>query len=152
MWKIYLNSSEGVAVRTTCGILHEQLCQVKPFQGVRAVRYLDFNRKSMGDLWLGQLPLLKRSAFRHENEVRALLCYLDQKSEVLDPMHRGEAERLVDTISGVPVKVDLDRLVRGVVVSPTAPSWFLALVESVAKKFRLSAPVYQSSLASDPLT
>lgn len=66
MWKIYLKSDEGIAVSTNMELLSEQLRSHTAFQGVRKVRYLDFQRRSVHRTRLGHLPLMKRSAFQHE--------------------------------------------------------------------------------------
>lgn len=47
-------------------------------------------------------------------------------------------------------EVDLSQLVQDVVVAPYAAGWFLELIESVATRYNLEAPVVRSTLGDNP--
>ena len=48
-------------------------------------------------------------------------------------------------------EVEIKTLVHEVVVSPFSPEWFSELVQSVAVRYDLAAPVRKSSLAETPV-
>jgi hypothetical protein len=53
---------------------------------------------------------------------------------------------------GLAPKVDLDRLIEALYVSPVAPAWFLELVRSIVARYGLSRDlVRQSQLAGAPV-
>ncbi len=129
MWKLYISAkNQGVAIQTTM----ERLCYSVGKTGfeVGGVNYISFEEP----LKVNDVPIwYKRTAFKHENEVRAIF------------------KETGSTIEGMPVKMDLDMLIDKVYVSPSAPVWFANLVKSVLMKYGLNKKVEYSKLDENPI-
>lgn len=129
MWKLYITAkNQGVAIQTTM----ERLCtsiESTDFE-VGEVKYISFEAPLDAD----RVPIwYKRTAFQHEKEIRAII----RKPEL------GE--------NGLPIDVDVERLIEKVYISPSAPSWFACLVENVLKKYGLNKEVLHSKLDEEPI-
>ena len=144
MWKVYGNpGGETVAIKTTIGHLIKALEKspsIPVFVG--KVKY-DERSKPEGNLYL---PVVyKRRPFRHEREVR--LCIgsassdnppsvgsFKQEADFLGIRYNSDGEilKLVGE-KGLSVKVNLDMLVREIVIHPDGKSSFLEAVRYVAK-------------------
>ena len=134
MWKIYTGQSVGIAIKTDFASLS------KSFIGDNAiyigkVNYVDYNNSIIPEGNLFYAYLHKRNHFEHEREVRAIMSDTTQRNG----QHMGRY-----------CQVDLSILVHQVIVSPLAPEWFSQLVNSVATKYSLQAPVITSSLSDLP--
>lgn len=129
MWKLYVTAkNQGIAIQTTM----ERLCTAigsTDFE-VGAVKYISFEHPLDED----SVPIwYKRTAFQHENEIRAII----KKSS--------------STELGLLVDVDVNRLIEKVYISPSAPEWFACLVENVLKKYNLNKEVLHSKLDEEPI-
>lgn len=146
LWNLYAPAGGGLAIRTTFGRLSR--CFGAPLGpdetnpdppnimiGIGSVQYIDYDTGLWPETNAFYPVLHKRLSFQHEQEVRAIVH--DFGSEGPAP-----ASRLV--------AVDLQTLVDTVVVSPVAPDWFADLVDAVAARYELGAPVTQSALAASP--
>ncbi len=111
---------------------------------VSEVQYIDYETDTFDDLNEFTRFLMKRLAFEHEAEVRAFCMDV--------PMKDGEVDQSPESYEreGGSYQVDLDTLIKEVIVSPGADPWFLDLVKSVAARYKLKAPVKLSSLAAEP--
>ena len=129
MWRLYSSFLDNaLAIRTTYSSLYRSLGK-NPAIAIGRVKYIDFNKGYAGpndSFWR------KRKSFEHEREVRALIQ--DHKANV----------------SGKLVGCELKVLIEEVVVSPTAPSWFVQVLGDVNTKFNLDVPVNQSNLNEEP--
>ena len=56
----------------------------------------------------------------------------------------------MDGRSGAYYEVDLNLLIKEVIVDPFAPRWFPELVNAVAERYQLEAPIVLSSLTASP--
>ena len=54
----------------------------------------------------------------------------------------------MDSRSGAYYEVDLNLLIKEVIADPFAPGWFPELVNAVAKRYQLEAPIVLSSLTA----
>jgi hypothetical protein len=140
MWKLYLQSCEGIAIRTD----HDTLCRVLDVSplSIRAssVTYIDYD-KAIIPPNNGFFPYLhKRLSFAHENELRAIVW---AREDVNRPQIPNDA--LLVAVDIVP-----EDLIQAVHVSPTAPSWFGILVEQLLKRYGLRCPVEKSGLYERP--
>lgn len=146
MWESYANT-EGVAVRTTFRDLQESIRSEGElpvtFGQVEYVNYLQRNAPRFG--WA---PLFhKRMEYRGEEEVRVLLPGPPWEVSVTDPI--GTDIRLDPDVSeqrGRYVPVNLDILVKDVVVSPHAAPWFAEVVKSVVRRSEVGACVAHSAI------
>ena len=145
MWRLYLKSNEGIAIQSTFSRLAESFLpgDDKIYSGV--VKYIDYETQWMPEGNLFYPFVHKRLSFAHENELRCVICrFPPSKDEKLDL-----TQETID--GGVSVPVDLSKLIARIYVAPDSPSWLNRLVESVARKYTINAPVIHSALASEPV-
>ncbi len=129
MWKLYITAKkQGIAIQTTM----ERLCYSIGKSGfeVGSVKYISYEVPLESDaepIWY------KRTAFSHENEVRAIFREVGTSFE------------------GMPVRMDLDMLIERIYISPSAPKWFAELVKRVINRYGLDKPVEYSRLDEKPI-
>jgi hypothetical protein len=133
MWRIYLSSEEGVAVRSSVARLRAALSDSREPLHFGKVRYLDYERETPAAERDLDAFFCKRKSFDYERELRVLW----RRRDALDqPGHY--------------VAADLERLVDAIVVSPTSEPWFEELVSSVTGKYGLELPITMSSMRDVP--
>ena len=152
MWEVYAGS-EGVAIRTTFQRLQESLRSVAELPVTFGrVEYVDYRRKEVSRF--GLAPLFhKRMEYRGEGEVRAVLPgpslegriegrHLEIPDIPLDPDVAEQRGRYVP--------VNLEILLKEIVLPPHAAPWFAQVVESVIHSSPVRARVTRSSIESTP--
>lgn len=142
MWKLYLKSSEGIAIRSTFRRLRDSLKDKQHDIYIGKVQYIDYEK----DIFLGLVlsPFVhKRKSFDHEKELRAII------QEMPKPGLYSEDKRPFE--NGLYVPVDLDLLINEIYLAPTSPPWIKELVESVSMKYGLKKKVRQSELDEPPI-
>jgi hypothetical protein len=132
MWRLYLKSDEGLAIRSTFSRFRDSIKDARPV-AIGVVKYLDYDTDEIDWQNVFNLGLHKRMSFEHEREIRGI---------IMDP---GVNAR------GTSVAVDLEVLVDEVYVAPTTPSWFAEVVQSVLGQYGVSRAVRRSKLGEDPL-
>ena len=131
MWRLYTKDlSQGVAIQSTCGRLRDAF--LKEYMGgpitIAPVEYIDYNPP----LGVSDNPCwFKKNAFRHENEVRAVILF-DFKQE--------------DAPIGLSQPINPAVLIENLYVSPTAAQWFVDLVKDLVGRYGYSFNVVQSKL------
>lgn len=140
MWKLYLQSREGVAIRSDCDSLARTLDRSPLMARISMVRYVDYDRAAVpfGNLFF--LFVHKRLSFAHENELRAIVW---SSEDINKPQVQKDATSLS-------IDVRPDELIKSVHVSPVAPKWFGELVEQVLRRYDLGVPVIRSNLYDRP--
>lgn len=143
MWRLYLQSSEGIAIKSTVSRFCESFRNSSKSVFVGRVEYIDYQKDMIP--WGNILSsfLYKRASFSHENEVRAILWDWQFQSS------NGTAATPYEY--GVNVDIDLEELIEDIYIPPTAQAWFKDLVVSVLKRYNLNKNVIQSDLNSKPL-
>lgn len=128
MWKIYAtNVKNAIAIQTTYRELKQQVGErvtIKP------VRYVDYSNQFIGpneEYWC------KRKSFEYEKEVRAVIHDFDSAKQ-----------------TGIPVKVNLNEMIKNIYVSPYAPDWFREIVVDVVERYGYMFKVSMSSMAELP--
>ncbi|MEW8201039.1 MAG: hypothetical protein AB2697_19820 [Candidatus Thiodiazotropha endolucinida] len=129
MWRLYSSYLDNaIAIRTTYLSLYSALGR-NPSISIGRVKYIDFNTSYAGpndSFWR------KRKSFEHEREVRAIIC--DFESDEL----------------GKSMGCDLKILIEEIIVSPTAPHWFVDVLIDVNEKFGIDIAVNQSIMNETP--
>ena len=129
MWKLYSKDvSNALAIKTTFGNLYEALGQ-NPYIDIGKVKYIDYKKHFTsvnGAFWY------KRKSFEHEKEVRAIIRKHDTKA------------------NGIYVPIDINKLILGIYVSPYAQEWFVDVVKSIVRKYRLDVTVSYSQMLAKP--
>ncbi len=134
MWRLYSPSGMGVALKSTFAKLFD-LTPSNVFVG--KVQYGDYGQADIPDYTLFDPFVHKRRSFSHEDEARAVIQY-DYRS--VDPAPLGEW-----------VRVPLVDLIDAVRVSPSAPNWYLEIVQDVTKLYGFSKEVRRSEIDSTVL-
>lgn len=130
MWRLYSrDQSQGVAISTSARRLRLATGD-DPEIIIGRVKYIDYDRQFAP---LDESFFYKRLAFRHEQEVRAVLHKREDPPEC-----------------GLVVPAKLDRLIESVHVSPFAPDWFLKTVQATMSAFGVRKKVKQSRLSKQP--
>ena len=142
MWKLYLNSNEGIAIQSTFKRLKDSFRDKKHDIFIGRVQYIDYEKDRISDDPLSSF-VYKRESFKHEQELRAVIQKLPVKG--LSP----RSKRPFD--SGVYISVDLGLLISRIYLAPTSPKWLFELVKSVLAKYNLDREVHQSSLDDVPV-
>lgn len=140
MWKLYLQSPEGVAIKTDHDSLARSLERSPLRIRTTMVQYVDYDVVPIG---FGNIfyPLsYKRESFSHEHELRALIWRLEDVNAPLIPAEK----------KNVQVEIDVENLIHAVHVSPTAPEWFGDLVERLLARYELKIPIERSGLYDRP--
>lgn len=137
MWKLYLQSGEGVVIQSTIGKLKESLEIEERNLYIGKVQYMDYNQGSIP----GNCPLKtfvhKRYSFAHEQEVR-IIYQVDKelRDKQVDP----------DSPKGELIECNLESLIENIYVAPDSPGWFKDVVTSICKKYDVNVEVKQSNL------
>ncbi len=141
MWKLYLKSNEGLAIRSTVARLKQGFRESPADVFIGNVEYVDYSKATIPDTVNAFRPFLyKRKSFEYEQELRAIVTQEPKKVE--------DKETAAE---GLYIPVDLDTLVEQIAVCPTAPRWFPDLVRKTMQRFNINKPVTQSNLYGSPL-
>jgi len=138
MWELYAQGEGSVAITTSFGRLRDSLKGERHVH-IGRVRYADYETEVIETKNSLAPFLVKRTSFRHENEVRALVMKVNYDA----PFGPGLEEAIL-------VPVDIERLVREVVVSPLSTHW-IDVVKAVVKSLDLKIEVQPSALSAEPL-
>lgn len=140
MWKLYLKSNEGIAIRSTFGGLKECLNKSKKYDVyIGKVKYIRYFKDVIPEGTL--YPYFhKRRSFEHEKELRAVIqeFYGDTKGDIDWDKFPKKA--------GLYVPVNLDTLIDRIILAPSCPSWQKSVVKSVLVKYGVNKHVSLSRL------
>ncbi len=144
MWKLYLSSNLGIAIKSSI----ERL--IKSFEiedrydiYVGEVNYLDYEKDlfNYGNVFCYFFN--KRKSFDHEKEIRALVSHAIENP-------KRKANEPYDGF-GVNIKIDINKLIEKIYVAPFSPEWYFDLIKSVLKRYDIQFDIVQSSLNDEPL-
>ena len=142
MWKLYSGEHDGIAVKTDFNSLKNSLTCEESIS-IGRVSYADYETTFIDESNVMSPFLVKRKSFEHEHAVRAIRMKFPSTDGRID-----YSQAVFD--GGAYFDVDIDLLVKDVVIAPYAEDWFVELVQSVATRYNLQAPVRRSSLADAP--
>jgi hypothetical protein len=129
MWRLYASYLDNaIAVKTTYDRLYRSLGR-NPSIRIGRVMYIDLGKGYAG---INDSFWRKRKSFAHEKEVRAIV--VDRECNDM----------------GKIIGCDLTNLIEEIFVSPSAPSWFVHLVNDVNKKYEIDICVSTSELIEEP--
>jgi hypothetical protein len=130
LWRLYCPPpTTGIAIRTELALLSQSWAD-DPRVEIGKVNYIDFRHQYAGTY---DKIFSKRKSLSHEAEVRAAI-------------RRHEASE----VPGIQVKCDITQLVKEIVVSPFAPSWFVGVLEATLAAFDTKLPILTSELLAQP--
>jgi len=140
MWSLYGEISASIAV---CCSYSALALALPPAVYMGEVQYLDWDREGFDQGNMLAPFVSKRSSYRHEQEVRAVIDALTWEAHYNSP--------LVSDDFGSALQVDVNAVVHEIFVSPTAPTWFEEVVIGLARNYGLIAPIHRSALGRDPV-
>lgn len=141
MWKLYASANGGLAIKTRFDSFVKSFITDEKIH-IGKVQYVDYDNDLIPEDDPLSPYLHKRKSFEHEQEVRAIVQNVNtsQLTELQDDYDIGKY-----------YEVDLNLLIQEVVVDPFTPEWFLELVDLVAQRYNLQAPINKSHLAALPM-
>ena len=137
LWQLFGGSGNSIAITTTTEKLTRTCLGWKDDSIIERVNYIDHFKDP--DMIIGKYtdPLrFKHEAFDFEREVRLMIT--------MQQNWKNNPEGIRRPIS------DINDLITGVVVAPDAGTWFLELVQDLAHRYELKAPVKMSQLSTLP--
>lgn len=141
MWKLYSDNGKGIAIKTSVENLYNSLKDQEFGKKIQIgkVKYLDFSDKSLSPKSCvvdGHIsPLIKRSSFSHENELR---CF------IVNQVPHDNIEDYRPSSDNVPV--DLSKLIEAIYISPFAKEPFISSVFAICRKYQIDDKVIKSTL------
>ena len=140
MWKLYLSSNEGIAIRSDHEALVSALAEATICARTTLVRYLDYDREHFpfGNVFFPYVH--KRRSFAHESELRAII-WRDED------VNKSQIKRHAKSVS---IPINPESLIKAIHVAPTAPAWFGGLVQKLLKRYQFNIPVVKSNLYERP--
>jgi hypothetical protein len=152
MWKIFLNTKNGIAIKSTIGNLIECLDKSNDDVYISQVYYCDFNKITFDELIEEERKRMKQSfgeginlfkykriSFEHEKELR--LMFIDLP---IPHVTRDCPERL--HLDFKRIDINLNSLINEIVIAPFADVWFKTLVEKFVLNFNLDFIISKSDL------
>ena len=145
MWDKYHLRNNGIAIKTTMGNLKNSLPD-EPNVFIDKIEYIvDYNQIDMvedvpPEIWLHYPYFYKRTPFKYEQEVRAIIDVVSCLQN--DPYEFGR-----------PLKIDVKALIgenSEVIVSPHAEKWVADTLELIVKRYGYQFPVNPSKLLDPP--
>lgn len=151
MWKIYIASNLGVAIRSNYQTLVDALpstYEPKEYRGpfVGKINYIDYEKETFENMNIFYSILHKRLSFEHERECRAIIWKCGNHKGP-DPLPLTVLE---NNSAGILIKAPLNDLIQKVVVSPNAPSWFIEVVKNTSEKFGYNFNITSSEQSLQP--
>ncbi len=136
LWKLYLKSNEGIAIKSISGRLKKALAGCPHEVYIAKVAYSNNHvgtpthktGKSYSTL---DAARLKHPSFSHEKELRSIIIE-----------NQGS--------NGIKIKIDLDILIQKVYIAPKTSMWLKKLIEGVSKKYGHNFEVKESELYQNP--
>jgi hypothetical protein len=141
LWRLFAGDKGGVAIESSYGEL-VGIAKLNDELYVGCVQYIDYEREWFPDGNLFYPVMHKRRAFGHECEVRLVMMSVPHAAN-----HKPVGP------PGLHAKVDLDALVKGIYVNPSAEEWYADAVTAVVEQLApgLKNRVSWSKMKAAPL-
>lgn len=167
MWNQY--DDRGIAIKTDYKNLRNSFNISRRGVHFFEVKYIDYEEESMEFEHRLDAYRHKKKSYEHEQELRALFIDhppqegaesekepegYDDRDNRFDPFSYITREEPIPEgkyVSGQFHGVDVDSLIKEVRINPWNDRNFVELIESIVKKYNLSAEVEQSRLSDEPL-
>lgn len=128
MWKLYAQSNEAIAIQST----YEKLHMAMPSDCfIGEVTYIDYRNDRIDIRNTFNPHMIKRMAFAHERELRALIQDNEIPSKKNPDGSSTHDYKVVNDKLGINIPVAPIDLVEKVYVAPMAHSWFKSLVKDI---------------------
>jgi hypothetical protein len=144
MWEKYAAAGYAIAIQSSFNRLTSSLNCKEPVH-VGIVKYLDYVRDVIPESNTFYPFLHKRLSFEHELEIRAIIQGISKDRHGNLDFDRDSWE------AGRPISVNLSTLIERIYVAPSAPGWFISIVDRMQRRLGLTFDVQRSDLARDPV-
>ena len=155
MWRDYVGSREGVAIKSTVRTLMNAVYMHPEFSCIGKVCYTDHDNHEM-DIYEAhqahELALIKDKPFTYEQEIRLITMNIKTAACVSkhgEPFLPGQvAGKHMNNFEnpGLYIGVNLHHLLKGVVVAPYAEEWFELLIKRIMCLTTIPVAVTRSEL------
>ena len=145
MWKVFLSSNEGVAIRTTLDDIFKGIKCSKENQNIYIgkVNYIDFKNEKIPIDNMFNALFHKNIYFEHEKELRILAYEVNNIDE--ETFKIGNLKEM--NFSGVTLEFDYKIIIKEIIVSPYASKWFFDLVKKLCiDKYELDVKINWSQI------
>jgi hypothetical protein len=144
MWKVFLSSNEGVAIRTTFNDISKGIKCSKENQNIciGKVNYVDFKKNKIPIDNMFNPLFHKNIHFKNEEELRILAYEVNN-------IDKGTFEigNLKEMHPGITLEFDYKVIIKEIIVSPYAPEWFFDLVKKLCiDKYELDVKINWSQI------
>lgn len=138
MWRCYTTQTESVAIRTTYCALREAL-PIRVLLGV--IRYIDYSMERLPYGNMFEYIMHKDAYYKYETEVRAVITLPPNKELGLEEFEVDFFSLSNDdTFRIYAPRIDVGKLIQGIVLHPEAPEPFAARVRDLCAAKGLPAP------------
>jgi hypothetical protein len=151
MWKIFSNTKNGIAIKSSVGKIIKSLEKSPDDINISEIYYRDFDKVTYNELhaepqnqesdsWstVNQFNY-KRISFKHEQELR--LYYIDMP--IPHTIKNGTSREPLDYKK---TNIDLNSLIDEIIIAPFAEEWFINLVLTTISKLNYNFKVTTSTL------
>lgn len=141
LWHLYSNISTGIAITTTKEKLIQECLHSVDNENIEIFKVQYINHFNNPDMIIGSYTdslRFKHKAYSYEREVRIVINRTNHNAS-----NKEQPE-------GIKVRVNINNLIRSVVVSPEAGTWFHEQVHDLVKRYQLNAHVRKSKLTYLP--
>jgi hypothetical protein len=153
MWKQYLNSGDGVAVKTNYSDFLDSIkCDMSEDMYAGEVEYVDYESHEFAESNIFKCYLLKQKEYNYENEVRFLIYSPPPSSNDKELKPGGTLDLRWDgQPKGILLNVDLEDMIEEVVISPFSPEWVTKeQLECLLARHRVDIEVSESIVNKGP--
>jgi hypothetical protein len=160
MWKLYLDSKNGIAIQSTVNRLKKSLQGTAQWIYISEIQYRDYskinslqindairNPNSMTIQSKNNVEQIaffpgtfKRKSFEHERELR-VIC-----KTLYDPNFQDKMHIEPDTPFGKKINCEIADLIESIYISPTSDVWFENLVNTILIKLNIKFQLIPSKL------
>lgn len=164
MWKAYLTSPEGIAIKTTVGNLKKSVLKDnKDWVTYGKVEYIDYENESIisvakkkKELGINIPPFpvfFKRKNFEYENEFRVMSMYEASlnNTDDLSLVNKNLMKLKLSAKDSIQISIDLNEMVQEIYVSPFAGAWYYNLICKLAERYDLKKTILRSAINAMPI-
>ncbi len=152
MWKIFLDTKNGIAIKTTVGKIIKSLEKSKDNIYISKIYYRDYNKSTFTELMFepqnnratgrgGSVSQFnyKRISFEHEKELRLFYIDMPIPHAIKNGIQREPLDKKL-------IKADINELIGEIVIAPFADAWFQEMVKKLLCKLKLNFKITHSGL------
>ncbi len=140
LWKIYSDFNKGIMLISRVNSIIESFSETEESIDLSEVKYLDYNKEDM-PLGNAIFPIIhKHEAYHYEEELR-LIHTVEFENGFIYDWSIEEVEQ------GKYLKVDLNKLIDKIVLSPYSPNWYFKLIENLCETYGLETTIVKSELS-----